>query len=359
MFWLINISSLVMLSYLPIHLAAEQSRQDCWISIFLGGVAMLAVTWVMLKVCMQNKDKTLVGFMKDLLGTVIGKIVVTVYFLLWFMQMSMIAKGMAEFQNLVMLPHTPTIVILLCLMFLATFAVYKGGITAISRCAEIIGPIFGFVLFVQLFLNPQDMDFKRILPIYADSGWLDILKGAFYSFNYMADPSIILMLFFFAENKRTASRAIVWATSVAMLWGVLSTLVLLFVTGPHIATELVVPIYSLTKFVSILNFVQNIDAFFIPLWLLGAFIKLSVGLFILSYGLSEWTGFKNWKLIACFTTFIWLGYAVYSINHIRISYTLKNLYLVGLLYPFIYIAVPLLLWMLGNIRQRHKTPSID
>lgn len=202
MFWLISISSMIVFSYLPIRLAAEESRQDCWISILLGGLIMIGITWIMLRVCMQNKDKTLINFVKDLLGIVLGKIIVVVYFLLWFMQMNMIAKGTVEFQNLVMLHNTPMIFILLCLLFLVAYAVYRGGITAISRCAEIIGPIFVFMLFAQLFLNPHDMDMKRILPIYADSGWFHILKGTLNSFNYMIDPSIILMLFFSPRTSK-------------------------------------------------------------------------------------------------------------------------------------------------------------
>ncbi|MDR6879972.1 hypothetical protein J2X61_001719 [Bacillus sp. 3255] len=41
-------------------------------------------------------------------------------------------------------------------------------------------------------------------------------------------------------------------------------------TGPSMAAQLVVPVYSFTKYISILNFVQNIDAFYIPMWLIGA-----------------------------------------------------------------------------------------
>ncbi|MBM7563892.1 GerAB/ArcD/ProY family transporter [Paenibacillus sacheonensis] len=355
MFWLINISSMIMVSYLPIQLAAREARQDCWISMLLGSLVMLAVTWIMLRICMQHKDKTLVVFIKDLLGTVLGKLVVFVYFLLWFMQMAMIAKGMAEFQSLVMLHNTPMLFVLVCMLFLVAYAVYRGGITAVSRCAEVIGPFFVSVLFAQLFLNPQGMDMKRVLPVYYDSGWYLILKGTFYSMNYLVDPSIILMLFFFAENKRTAARGIMWGTAVAMAWGVITTLVLLFVTGPRMAAEMIVPVYSLTKFVSILNFIQNIDAFFIPLWLLGAFIKLGVGLFILSYGLSQWTGIKNWKLIACLTTVVWLAYLLYSGHEIRLTNTLRSLFLVGGLYPFAYIVLPLLFWLIGSIRQHRKS----
>lgn len=357
LFWLISISSVIIISYIPIHLAVEQSRQDSWISILLGGAIVMAITWLMLRVCMHNNDRTLVGLMKDLLGSVLGKIVVTVYFLLWFIQMSMILSGMIAFQNLVMLHNTPMIVILLFMVFLVTYGVYRGGITAISRCAEIIGPIFIFVLFLQLFLNPQDMDVRRILPIYTDTGWVSILKGTLYSFNYMADPSIILMLFYFAENKRTASRAILWGTAVSILWGVLATLVLLFITGPMIAAQLVFPVYSLTKYISILDFIQNIDAIFIPLWLLGAFIKLSVLLFILSYGISEWTGFKNWKMIACLIAFIWIAYVIYSSYNIWISNALKTVSLIGYFYPSVYIVIPLILLALGSIRQRRKDAS--
>ncbi|MDU0206392.1 GerAB/ArcD/ProY family transporter [Paenibacillus sp. MAH-36] len=359
LFWIISISSIIVSSYLPIKLAAEESRQDCWISILLGGIIMMGITWVMLRVCMQNKDKTLVNFMKDLLGTVLGKILVSVYFLLWFWQMSMSTSGMVEFQNLVLLHKTPTIVLVLCMLFLVAYAVYKGGITAISRCAEVIGPALVFFSYTHLFLNFKYMEIKRILPIYADSGWIHILKGTLISFNHMVDPSIILMLFFFAENKRTASRAILWGTAVAMLWGVITTLILLFVTGPNMAAELNYPAYYLTKFITILNFIQNIDAFYITFWVFGNFIKLSVYLFILSYGLSEWTGFKNWRLIACLMTFIWLAFVIYSSHNIRISYMIKNVYVIGFFYPFIYIVIPLILWMVGSIRQRPKAPSIN
>ncbi|MFC4968835.1 GerAB/ArcD/ProY family transporter [Paenibacillus sp. GCM10023248] len=78
------------------------------------------------------------------------------------------------------------------------------------------------------------------------------------------------MLFFFTDNKPSASRAILWGTGVSMFWGVLTTIVLLCMTGPSMAAQLVVPVYSLTKYISILNFVQNIDAFHIPMWLIGA-----------------------------------------------------------------------------------------
>ncbi|REE67601.1 spore germination protein KB [Paenibacillus taihuensis] len=356
MFWMVSISSIIVSSFLPIRLAMEESRQDCWISMLLGGMIMMAATWIMLRVCMQNKDKTLVFFIKDLLGTLLGKTIVIVYFLLWLWQLSTLTTAMVEFQNLILLHNTPTIVLIVCTLFLAVYAVYRGGLTAISRCAEAIGPFFIIFCYSHLFLNFKYIDMKRILPIYADSGWIHILKGTFYSYNYIVDPTIILMLFFFAENKRTASRAILWGTAVAMIWGILSTLVVLFVTGPNLASELVHPTYYLTKFVTILNFIQNIDSFYVTFWMFGNFIKLSVYLFILSYGLSEWTGYKNWKLIACFMTIVWLAIVIYSSHHIRISHSFKNLYLIGYFYPFVYFGIPLLLWLIGSLRKAVKQP---
>ncbi len=304
---------------------------------------MMGITWIMLQVCKQHQDKTLVNFIKDILGTVLGKIIVFVYFLLWFLQISMSIKETLEFLNLILLHNTPMIVILIGMLFFVVYVVIIGGITAVSRCSEVIGPFLLLSLFIQLFLNPQDMDITRILPIYADNGWTHILKGTFYSVNYMVDPSIILMLFFFAENKQSASRAILWGTATSLIWGVLTAFILVFITGPILASELVYPVYALSKFVSILNFIQNIDAFYIPLWLFGAFIKVSVCLFILSYGLSEWTGYKNWKRIALVTTLILFSYIIYSIYHIQISFSLINFVQIGIFYPFAYIITPLML----------------
>lgn len=143
-----------------------------------------------------------------------------------------------------------------------------------------------------------------------------------------------------------------------MLWGLLTTLSLLFITGPNITAEMVVPVYSITKLVSILDFIQNIDALYITFWVLGAFIKLSVVLFILSYGLAEWTGYRNWKLIACVTVLVLMAFVIYSTYDIRIGYEFKTMYLIGFLYPMIYIFVPILLWVLGSIKHLRKLSSV-
>ncbi|MFD0670000.1 endospore germination permease [Cohnella sp. GCM10027633] len=358
LFWMVSISSIIVISYIPIRFALASSKQDAWISMLLGSLLMMAVTWLMLRICKQHERQTFVRFVQAVFGSAVGKLVVAVYFVFWFVQMALIAKDMANFHNLVMLHETPMSVIVACMLFLVAFAVHRGGLTAVSRCAEVIGPVFVCILYVQLFLNPQDMNVKRILPIYVDTGWQAILQGALGCYPFLVDPSIILMLYYFAENKKTASRAILWGTGVAMVWGILTAMVLLFVTGPELATSLVVPVYSLTKFVTILNFIQNIDAFYIPLWLLGAFVKLSVGLFILSYGLSEWTGFKNWRAIAWALGIALFVVVMYGSHDVRIENVLKSDYERHYLYPFLYALVPLLVWAIGGIRKRRSTDGL-
>nr|WP_078382088.1 GerAB/ArcD/ProY family transporter [Sutcliffiella halmapala] len=163
LFWLISISSIIIFSYVPIKLAAEQSLQDSWISILLGGIIMLAITWLMLQVCMQNKDKTLVAFIKDLLGTVLGKIFVTFYFILWFIQMSTITRGLGEFQNLVLLHEMPVIVIFLCMLFLVVYVVFKGGITDITHLCGlgVAADSEGHFIFLQLY--DRSFDYSHAL----------------------------------------------------------------------------------------------------------------------------------------------------------------------------------------------------
>lgn len=354
MFWLVSLSSFLLISYVPLRYAMAETRQDAWISMLLGGFIMTVVTWVVLRVCKRHGEQTFVGFAKALMGTVLGKFVAAVYFVLWFAQMATIAKDMADFQNLVMLHRTPMSVIVACMFFLVAYAVYRGGITTVSRCAEVIGPIFISFLVLQLFLVPQNMQFSRILPVFADSGWRPVFRGALNCFPFLGDPTIVLMLYYFASDKRTASRAILWGTGIASAWGVLLALVLLFVTGPNLALELAYPVYALTKYVTILNFVQNIDAVFIPLWLLGAFIKLSVSMFILSYGFSEWTGIRNWKAIAWTASALLLAYVVYCTYHLRLGFALREPAQIRYVYPIVYAGFPLLLWMISAVKRQRK-----
>ncbi|MCZ8515321.1 spore germination protein [Paenibacillus filicis] len=82
-------------------------------------------------------------------------------------------------------------------------------------------------------------------------------------------------------------------------------------------------------------------------------------LFILSYGLSEWTGFKNRKIIAWLITFALLAYVFYITHNIRIANTLKTQFLFASFIPFVYVVIPLILWVISSVRKNRKTSLLN
>ncbi len=103
--------------------------------------------------------------------------------------------------------------------FLMTYVTLKGGIAAIGKCGEVIGPLYVLVSFGPILLMLGLMDWKNLQPVYTDSGWRHILPGILpTSADTMAGVMMPLMLTaFMSSPKKVPSRAL-WAMGLSSLW---------------------------------------------------------------------------------------------------------------------------------------------
>ena len=93
------------------------------------------------------------------------------------------------------------IIIILILMIVCIYITSK-GLEVIARAAELFGPIIIISLIIFMLLGYNNIDFSVLLPIYRDSGFLDINLGAIQITLIFTDIYILAMNIPQLENKK-------------------------------------------------------------------------------------------------------------------------------------------------------------
>lgn len=328
------------------------AKQDAWISYLIASAIALLLVFISTKVCLLYPNETLVQFSKTILGKWIGNIVVIFYLFHWYSVISVILSQFSDFTITILLYSTPSWIINLTILLLIVYALYIGGIEGIARCGDFFGPIIFMMLILLLILSIPNMDVQRILPVYTDSGFKSIIKGTIFPLSFLGELVIILMLITFMDEPKNGPKSALWAVAISSSLLSIATFIVITVFGATIAAKLRYPAFDSISYISVMNFIQNLEILAVVIWILSIFIKLSLYIFAASYGTAQWLNIKDWRKTIWFVvglTFILAQiypnttlYGVIYAKKIWIPYIL----------PINMIGIPILLWIVGSIRKR-------
>ncbi|NRF93208.1 endospore germination permease [Paenibacillus frigoriresistens] len=354
MFWMMATLEFGMTLLLSQSPAIAEAKQDAWISFIIAGVAAIMLTFVSAKLSLLYPHQTFIQYSQTILGKWLGKIIVIPYFIQWFSAIGVILRDSSDFILMTLFHKTPLIVLVVLMLYLIVYVTYQGGIEGIARCSEVIGPIIFLVIILTLILNYNNIEWKRILPIYADSGWMSILKGGLSPVSFFGESvSIMMLICFMAEPSKGVSRTI-WGVGFASFFTCISTLAVLMVFGSGLTAKMWYPYFEMVRYISVMEFIQNIEILVTVIWMFSVFIKLSVYLFITSYGAAQWLNIKDWKKVIWFVALgvVPLAMIYKNIDTSSINYVKK--YWIPYVFPINMVGIPLLLWIVGSIRKNSK-----
>ncbi|WP_053376477.1 GerAB/ArcD/ProY family transporter [Paenibacillus sp. FJAT-27812] len=359
-FWMTFSIEMAMTLYLTQSLVIHTAKQDAWMSFLIGGVIACGITLLSVALARLYPDQTLVEFSRTILGRWLGKIIVVPFLAMWIFISSTLLRQFSDFFQMIMFDQTPTSVLMLMMMLIVSGLVWTGGIASIARCSQIVGPIIMVIVVLIICLSFNNFEFEQILPVFSDSGVGALIRGSLTPASVFGDAVFLLMLTKFMENPRQGTKKVVWGVAVVSVISSVLTLTALSIFGPALASKMLFPTFEMIRYVSLMEFIQNIEIFSTVIWFFSVFIKLSVYLFSTCYGISQWLGLKHW------TRSIWvIAPAVFLIAW---KFPQTGLYAskiqvqLGLHYfmPIVLTGIPLLLWIVGTVRKRSRhTRHVD
>lgn len=351
MFWLMASMEIGMTLLLTISPAIRDAKQDAWISMLVAAGVALLITFIVTRLSLLYPNQTLIQFSQTILGKWLGKAIVIPFLVMWYTVLGIVLRQSSDFIHLVLFRRTPLWAVIILALILLVYTTYLGGIEGVGRCSEFLGPIIVLGLTAVLVLCYQNMHWTRMLPVYQDSGGIAILKGAVSPISFLGESVMISMLVAFMSKPQDVLPRVMWAVGLTCAFLLASTLGVILTFG-SLASKMWYPFFDMARYVSVMEFIQNIDSVIVVVWLCSVFIKLSLYMFITSYGTAQWLGVKNWRKLVWFVSPIVLILALLPENVDMSSTDYPTKFWVPYVLPVNIVGIPLLLWIVGAIRKK-------
>lgn len=348
--WVLATVQIVLIIWLRISPAIRATGQDAWMTMILAVLFSIPLALLVVLLCAKHPNETLVGFSEKLLGKWLGKMITIPYLLLWIALPAGGLRLFGDFIHLFLLDETPVWLIMLFMVCLMTYITYTGGISGIGRFCEIAGPIAILTLIASFVLNIGSLKGTNLLPVYAYSGALRMLKESVSPGSFMAEATVLLAVLPFLKQPRQAYSRTLIGVGVTGVMTVIATAIVLLVFGPDVAAKLKFSYFMLVRYINILDFIQNMDIFVIFIWIFGLLARLSLFLFISSYETAQWLRIRGWRRL------IWVGAATIYATAVFIPnesyFTITDEKWPVFVFPVVGVAIPALLLMVSMVKQR-------
>src|SRR5699024_10840055 len=210
-----------------------------------------------------------------------GIIIVILYFIQWLSVIPMIFVESANFINTILLPKTAISALYIIIILLLIYVMYHNGIETIRLMSEVFGPVILLSLVVMCLLTIPEYNFKLIFPIVVDQSLLDIGKGALSPFSFLGKSVVILVLIYFVKDGTNVVKSVLSGMAAAAIVSGILLFGVLFTFGPEVSAAMLYPVFDMTTYIFVMNFIQNVEILTVFVAMLSIFIKLTIYFFLI------------------------------------------------------------------------------
>lgn len=264
--------------------------------------------------------------------------------------MTLLFTNTIEVNEIFFLEKTPD---LIPLIFLALGAIWlvSYGLTAIIRFMQIISPLYFIPPLVIIPLALSKIKFDYFFPVLAN-GIMPVIKGALLYTGYFYGLEVILFLPpFLADTKKAVKPALIGAVLLNLLAFVFIVLAI-GTLGIHNTNQLFWPGYAILSIIEVPGFpAKRFELLLTMPLLIGAFVTISLTLYLLSFGISQVFKLSCRKFIIYFFGLSCL-LATMLIPNFAWSLRLRDLH-IYIAIVFVYV-LPIFTLLLAVIRKKGK-----
>lgn len=305
---------------------ASYAGNDLWLSPIWGGIVGLLTLSVMLSLSRYYPRQTFAQYIQQIIGRIPGKILGLVYLLLQVQLNGWIVRDYTDFISM-FLVQTPSVVISSTLIFVCAMAVYA-GLEALARSAQFFFLLCVIPLVITIILVIKDLQPGNLMPVLA-KGVLPSIQGAVYPAAWFSEIFFLFTFFPFLKNKKSTGSVVRKTLVAGIVTMIVVNVVTLMIVGNNIA-NLLYPMIDTAKYISIADFLENLESGIMAVWVMGVFVKFSALYYVLALSTASVFGLHSLRtvvaplglLILVFSQWGFPNFAAISEMRVAICFTL-------------------------------------
>lgn len=329
---------------------SKHAGRDMWLSPFVSSIIGFLTVFIVFKLSKLYPKETLIQYSESILGRYLGKVLGLLMILHFIHIDSVIVRQYSEFVVGNFLPTTPQIVVIGFMIFTCGLAV-RAGIEVVVRVAQFFFPLIILSwLFVIILLIPE-MEMEKIFPI-MENGIMPVIKGGINPMGWFSHYVLMaFMLPYVTDHEKGLKMGII--SVLIVLVTIFLVNISTFLVFGMMTKSLTFPVMAATKYISIADFLEHIEAIIMAIWVVGTFIKISVYYYVIVLGTSQLLNLKAYH-----QTVFPLGFLIITISIWLTSSLQKLTYYLGTTAPFwsllFEMFIPMFLLLIALVRRKGK-----
>ncbi|WP_339202434.1 endospore germination permease [Peribacillus sp. FSL P2-0133] len=259
-------------------LLSTGGRDSWFFSILIIGLIPIWV-YILSRIIKNMNNQSLTDWLEYSFGKTIKNIVL--FFIVIYLISLVLAttKETIDWITTSFLFETPSLAIIIPFTLLCIFLAHS-GMRSIAICSSVLLPI---VVILGIFVaigNMPTKDYSHLLPLF-ENGYFHGVKALKYSGYGLAE--LILIAFFQEKLTDKISRKVLVFICLGLVFLLLGPLTAALAEfGPTLAEAMRYPAYEQWRLLTIGKYIEHTDFFSIYQWLAGAYIRVSLALFLIT-----------------------------------------------------------------------------
>ncbi|WLR51948.1 endospore germination permease [Bacillus tianshenii] len=329
-------------------IAGQHAGRDLWISPYWASISGFFTFFIAYRLHKRFPKETPIQYSQHIIGKVPGKIFGVSLMLFYIHSSGMIISEYAEFINGVFLLRTPKVVIIGSMVLVCSFAI-RGGIEVLCRVTEFFFPIVVGLLVIMFILLIPDFNFMNVFPIF-ENGLMPSIRGAIPPITWFSEFFLVAFLLpYVKDDEKKVRWGILSIVSVLAAMS-LSNLIGLLILG-ILTNDIAYPVMVAGKYISIADFIEHIEAVVMAIWVIGAFLKISMFYYAVVLGTAQLCELSDYRSIVLPIGVILVVFTFWSVPDLMYFTKFLNVAAPFFL-SFFQTVLPTLLLIIASLRKK-------
>jgi spore germination protein KB len=234
------------------------------------------------------------------------------------------------------------------LMFVCAYGAKKG----LQHIGSVAWIVFIYVIasfYLALLLSVQETTFEALFPIWGP-GKIEILKQSSLNITLFVDLYIIAILIPYLKSFKVFRKG-VWIAFIYVIIHLTFAFIIYICLFDTELKEIGYPFHTAIRYLSFGNFLSNIETLFLPIWVMGAFIRFAALMYINAMMFGHLFKVKDFEFLIPSLAVIYL--LIGSIPEAQINVSFIKSYIKVFVGPT-FATLAILLWLIALIKGEFK-----